>query len=193
MGKLTLFDRVQKAMFLPEEEAGKILSEHDMKVRLRYERVFTYWLQNPHLSDTMIVDFMINSCDIKKRMAYLELKNIKTILGHVKVASKEWHRHMVIEMCKKAFSMAQTLNDAKGMALAADKIGKYTKLDKDEAEELPWDTLIPPNFEPDPDVSTLGLTRDTNIEQRREQLRNKYLKKYDPSHFQEAVIVDEED
>jgi hypothetical protein len=193
MSKPTRIDRIQKAMFIPEQEAQALLSPADMEVKLRYERVFTYWLQNPHLSDQKIVQYMINSCGLKKSTAYLELKNIKMILGQVHVASKEWHRHMVVEMCRKAYNMAMARKDPKAMALAADKIGKYTKLDKDEADALPWDELIPPNFEPDPDVSVLGIDRDTNIEEKRRKLRDKYLKKYDPAHFQEAEVIDEDD
>lgn len=191
--KLVKQDRIQKAMFIPEEEAKTLLSPYELEVKLRYERVFTYWLQNPHLNDQKIVQFMVNSCGLKKSMAYMELKTIKMIMGQVQVASKEWHRHMVVEMCRKAYNVALSRKDPKGMALAADKIGKYTKLDKDEAESLPWDELIPPNFEPDPDVSVLGIERDDNIEIKRRNLRHKYLRKYDPSHFEEAEVIDEED
>lgn len=192
MSKITRIDRIQKAMFVPEEEARELLSPSDMEAKLRYEKVFTYWLQNPFLEDQKIVQFMINSCALKKSMAYIELKNIKQILGKVQIASKEWHRHMVVEMCRKAYNMAMARKDPKAMALAADKIGKYTKLDKDEADHLPWDQLLPPNFEPDPDVAVLGIQPLENIETKRQQLRNKYLKKYDPAHFQEAEVIDDQ-
>ena len=193
MSKLTRLDRIQKAMFTPAEESQALLSEKDMEVKLRYEKVFTYWLNNPHFDDKQIVQFMINFCGVQKSVAYTDLRNIKQILGHVKVASKEWHRHMVVEMCRKAYKVAMARKDPKGMALAADKIGKYTKLDKDEADALPWDELVPPNFDPEPDVTVLGIESVENIEMKRRALRDKYLRKYDPAHFQEAEVVDEQD
>jgi hypothetical protein len=189
MSKTTRFDRIQKAILTPPEECRGLLSDKDLEIKHRYEKVFVFWLNNPHLDDQQIVSFMRNTCDVGKSIAYEDLKNIKRMLGNVTMAGKEWHRHMVVEMCRKAYKMAMARKDPKAMSLAADKIGKYMKLDKDETESLPWDELVPPNFEPDPDVTILGLPQLDNIEQKRAALRDKYLKKYDPNHFQEAEII----
>lgn len=185
----TRIDRIQKAMFSNPEEGEALLSPKDMELKRRYEKAFTHWLTNPQFEDKQIVRFIMNECGVSRSIAYEDIKVIRSFLGNVKLASKEWYRHMVIEMCRKAYRIAEARNDSKGMALAADKIGKYTKLDKDEAEALPWDMLIPPNFEPDPDPTVLGLSSVDNIEEKRLSLRSKYLSMYDPKYVQDAVLV----
>jgi hypothetical protein len=189
----TRFDKIQKAMFETPEKAKNMLSDKDLEIKIRYEKAFTFWLNNPELDDRQVARFLINECNVSKSVAYEDLKKIKILLGNVKVAAKEWHRHMVIQMSLEAYRMAKAKKDPKSMVLAADKIGKYTKLDKDEAEALPWDQLLPPNFEPDPDIALLNLKPVENIEAKRKQLRDKYLRKYNPKHIEEAVIIEDDD
>lgn len=189
MNNETRLDRIQKSMFSDPEETKDLLSPKDMELKLRYEKTFTHWITNPHFDDKRIVRFIMNEFGISKTMAYDDLKVVKSFLGNVRLASKEWYRHMVIEMCRKAYNVAEARHDAKAMAMAADKIGKYTKLDKDEAEALPWEMLIPPNFEPDPDPTILGLPSVDNIDEKRLALRAKYLAMYDPKYIQDAVLV----
>jgi len=185
------FDKIQRSLFAPSDKPV-VLSDKEQQIKQRWERAFTLWHGNPHYSDRQIVRFLINECGISRSLAYKDLRYIKMLLGCVKTASKEWYRHMVIEMARAAFVMAKSKQDPKGMALAADKIGKYAKLDKDEPEQLPWDQLIPPEFEPSPDVTILGLDSTPNMEQKRKRLRSKYMSKYDPSQFEEAQTIDHE-
>ncbi len=192
MNDNTTLDKIQKELFAPPEENSKLDPSLQL-IKMRLERGFTFWLENPHLPEVKIVNFLQNTCGISRSQAYTDLKNIKYLLGNIRNASKEWYRHMVIEMCRSAYSIAKIKRDAKAMALAADKIGKYAKLDKDEDDPLPWDQLIPPNFEPKPDVNILGIKPVSNLEEHRRKLRQKYLAKYDPNHFQEAVVVDNDD
>jgi hypothetical protein len=191
MTKPTTLDKIQEALLSPPHKTVK-LDKREQAIRERYEKAFSFWQQNPHLPDKKIVNFLVNQCGVSRSLAYLDLRNIKYLLGCVRTLSKEWYRHMVIEMCRSAYSIAKIKRDAKAMALAADKIGKYAKLDKDEDDPLPWDQLIPPNFEPKPDVNILGIKPVSNLEEYRKKLRRKYLAKYDPNHFQEAVVVDNE-
>ena len=188
----TRFDKIQKVLFTSPEDTRIVLSDKDLEIKQRYEKVFTYWINNPELPERRIVHFLQHECGVAKSVAYEDLRRIKRLLGNVQLASKEFYRHTVIEMCTAAFRMAKAAGDTKAMVMAADKLGKYTKLDKDEAEALPWDQLIPPNFEPDPDISILGFTPDENIEQKRQRLRDKYLQKYDPGHqVEDAVIIED--
>ncbi len=191
MNKLTRFDRIQKHILSPEDSREE-LSTKDLEILHRYEAAFAFWLNNPALDDKAIVSFMMNHCGISKSMAYNELSHLKRMMGCVRTASKEWYRHMVIEMCREAYRLAKARNDAKAMALAADKIGKYTKLDKDEQEQLPWDEILPPNFEPQADITILGLPKMDNIEQTRKKLRNKLLKRFDNSFVEDAEILGNE-
>lgn len=185
------FDKIQKALFSPPSKT-LVLTDKELEIKQRWEKAFTLWHANPHYSDKQIVRFLVNECGVKRSVAYTDLTHIKMLLGCVNTASKEWYRHMVIEMARSAFVMAKAKGDPKAMALAADKIGKYAKLDKDEPEQLPWDEMIPPNFEPSPDITILGLEQTPKMEEKRRKLRSKYLAKYDPKHFQEAHVVDDE-
>ena len=67
--------------------------------------------------------------------------------------------------------MAMDKEDAKGAAAALDKIGKYTRADKDD-NKLDYSQMIPPSFEPSDDVTLLeGLEEIENLEEKREELR----------------------
>ena len=57
---------------------------------------------------------------------------------------------MIIEGAKKAFDIAKTNEDAKGMAAALDKIGKYTMADKPD-NDFDWQQMIPLDIEPSAD------------------------------------------
>jgi len=151
------------------------LSEAEKLVRERYKSAFLFWLEKPELSDKQIVNYLIQNFDIKKGAAYLDVVNIKQIFGDIKNASKEWHRHTVIEMCKKVYAAAMARKDYKAAVAAADKIGKYTKLDKEEADAFPWDDIIPPSWEPSNDPQLLGIKMDPSQEKK---LRDKVAKKY---------------
>lgn len=186
----TRFDKIQKAFFSDPEEAAKQLSPKEMELKRRYETGFTYWVNNPHLDIQQVVRFLRNEFGLSKSVAYEDVRRVKLMLGDVKMASKEWYRHLVIDMCLKASVIAKEDRDSKAMIMAADKIGKYTKLDKDEVDPIPYERLIPPNFEPDPDVSILNLKPIDNIEEKRKKLREKYHKKYRSDFVEDAVIVD---
>ena len=78
---------------------------------------------------------------------------------------------MIVEGGKRAFNMAMDKEDAKGAAAALDKIGKYTRADKDD-NKFDYSQMIPPSFEPSDDVTLLeGLEEIENLEEKREELR----------------------
>jgi hypothetical protein len=61
------------------------------------------------------------------------------------------------------------------MIMAADKIGKYTMLDKDDSERMPWNEIVPPEFEASSDINVLNPKLfSPDIEERRKKLRAKY-------------------
>jgi len=189
--KITKEDRIQLAMFSPERKLKKPLSLAETAVMKRYESGFLFWQGNSHLSKTAVANFLMNTHNISKRQAYLDTGMIEQLLSNIKETSSLWIRHMVIEMLRKSYTIALAKKDPKAMTLAADKIGKYSKLDKDEADTIPWETLSPPNFEPAADPTVLGLEPIDNIEQVRKQLREKYLKKFRLPDIQDAQIIDE--
>lgn len=173
---LTFFDRLQLHLFDDEHDmpAETIFSPYELEIRRRYMTVFTYWLEKPTLSDKKIIQFMITSLGLSKSQAYRDLPNIKLLLGNVRNAAKEWQRYKLITMLDKAYEFAEAKKNPMAMIMAADKLGKYTNLDKEEGDRIPYDEIVPQSFEPTGDVSVLGITPLPNLKERQRKLREKY-------------------
>lgn len=166
---------IQQHLMEDYDTAKLYLSETQLQIRERLSAGYTHWIENPTTPDSKIVTFLRENYGLSQRQAYADVNAIRAILGNVKNAHKEWHRFVVIEMCKQAYEMAKDAQDAKGMAMAADKLGKYTRCDQVDEDQLPWDQLIPPNFEPSTDVSILGFKHDPELDHKRAALRRKYM------------------
>lgn len=187
--EVTKFDNIQKSLFDPKAE--ELLSPKDIELRKRYQAVFVIWLENPMWSDKEIVRYMRQTMGLGKSQAYEDIQKIKLLLGNVRNATKEWHRYRVIEMCNEIYSMAKKRGDLKAMAMATDKLGKYTKLDKDDVDTPPWDKMIPPVLEPTSDVSVLNITRSEKFQKQVEKLKKKYFG--EDIQVDEAHVISEED
>lgn len=154
-------------------------------------KAFTFWVNSPSLSDKQVVRFLMNECDVNRAQAYKDINHIKLLLGNVTNASKEWVRYTVNTMATEAFNLAKQIKDPKAMTMAASQLIKCHGLDKPELDQLSWDQLVPPNFEPSSDISVLGFKPDPNIEERRRKMRQKYLQKYDPNTITDAEILED--
>lgn len=195
MTKITTLEKIQKVLFADiddireKNETGQItLSPAEERKLVQYRAAFTYWLEKPELSDKKISEFLQSSFNISPAPAYEIVFALKTILGNVRNASKEWQRYTVIEMAKKSFALAETKEDYKAMALAASVIGKFTKLDKNENEEIPYEQIIPPSFEPSSEISILDpKLKIENLTEKRRKLREKYKGNYE---IQDAEIIE---
>lgn len=143
---------------------------------------YTYWYEFPTKTEPDIRDHLMNEFGIVKSTAYEDIQIIKVLLGDIKNPNKDWIRFQVNAMLDAAYKLAETQKDPKGMALAADKKGKYNMLDKPDAEPLPFDEIVPQPFEPTDDPTPLGIKKDPNIREK----KNKMLEKY----HAEIEIVD---
>ncbi len=75
------------------------------------------------------------------------------------------------------------------MIMAADKFGKYTQLDKDEQERMPWNEIVPSYFEASADINLLNPKLfDPNIEEKRRKLRSKLSGEIDDADY--TMITD---
>lgn len=183
--ELVSFDNIQKHLLETQEVASLYLSPAEIEIKNRLATGFTLWVENPGFPDKEIISFLKDRFDISSRQAYNDLGNIKLMLGNVRNAHKEWYRHTVIEMAKETYALARRQKDTKAMAMALDKIGKYTRLDQVDAEELPWDQLIPPDFEPSNDITVLGFTRDPHVDERRKRAKRQHMQE-----FEDAELID---
>ena len=132
---------------------------------------------------------MIYEMGMSRSQAYRDIHNVKVLLGNVRNATKEWHRYKLIAMLDKAYEFAERNRDAKGMIMAADKLGKYTQLDKEDTQKIPYDEIVPQPFEITDDVSVLGLKPIENLKEKQRKMREKY----GAALIEDAEIVDDED
>jgi hypothetical protein len=174
MAKQNIIDKMNALLFDPISEE---ISEHEKQMIVRYRDVYTYWLENPLSSDSQIRDYIISNYEISKTQAYRDITGIKLLLGNVREAGKEWHRYRVNYMLEKAAQMAINgdTKEATAIAKVAMALIKNNKLDIDEGEELPYDEIIPPSFEPVSDPTTIGLKPIENLKDKIAKLKEKFI------------------
>ncbi len=174
--EITTFDKIQANLF--GHDAKMVLSDKEQEIFLRYRAGFSVWLEDPTITDKQMATFLMNTFGIAKQTAYLDVGNIKRLVGNVQNASKEFHRYTVIKMLKEAFLVAKHKHNPVAMAMAADKLAKATQLDKIDMEIPDWNAIIPPSFEPSSDVRLIGLKPMQDLQVRIKQLKQKYISDY---------------
>lgn len=176
MKKDKTYDKIANALFKDEKETCMMLTPNEEAIRKRMMLCVSMRMQEPFMEDQEVVNFLIHGCGgatecVSKSQAYRDVAMCNRLLGNIQLAAKNWYRYLIVEGAKKAYNMAMEKGDAKGAASALDKLGKYTRCDKED-EQLDFEQLIPPSFEPTDDYTLIdGLTKIDNLEQRRKELR----------------------
>ncbi|WP_368122405.1 hypothetical protein [Bacteroides thetaiotaomicron] len=177
--KDSTYDRIERALFKDREEASSILSQREMEIKKRMMLCVSKKMEDPLIQDTELVNFLMNGCGgnadaVSQSQAYRDIGMINRLVGNIQLAAKAWYRYMIVEGGKKAFNMAIDKEDAKGAAAALDKIGKYTRSDKED-EKFDYSQLVPPSFEPSDDVTLLeGLELIEDLEGTRSEMRSRF-------------------
>jgi hypothetical protein len=175
--ELTAFEKISHNLFRSQSEAEIALTADEQKVRERYMLYVTKMLEFPQIPDTSMVNYIREMSGIEKSQAYRDLSNVKIIVGNIKNASKEWNRYMVIEGLKKSYIRAIEKKNLIAEIAALTSIGKFSMLDKEDQDKIPWEELIPAEFEMSEDVSILSeKLAKPNTEERRKALREQYNK-----------------
>ena len=174
--KLTFFEKLQLYLFDDENSipSRHSFSQKEWEIKKRYSTVFSYWIDKPTISEKKIVQFIENEFSLSKSQAYNDLQDVKLLIGNVRNATKEWQRFKMIAMLDKAFELAERKNDPKSMIMAADKLAKYTQLDKEDPQKIPYDEIVPQNFDITGDVTVLGIEKIPDLNERQIKLRKKY-------------------
>jgi len=158
-------------------EDSSDLTPAQLELNRRYELALTYLLDNPTHNDHLLRDHLLQTFQISRSQAYRDIAEIKKRIGNIKNAGKEWYRHVAITMSLETYREAKEANNLKSMNAAISNLIKAAKLDKEDQEDFDWERIIPPTFEPSPDISILNLpdkaTQD--VAQRRAALRKKFL------------------
>ena len=176
--------KISKSLFSDPTNKAK-LSVKEMEIKKRFVYAFHYMLENPEKKDIDLANLIIEEFGIGRAQAYADINNVKILFGNVQRSQKEWDRYAVTEMLREAYNRAKTANDTKNMIYAADKLGKYTRIDQEDAMDLPYGEIVPPDIEPTSDVSSLGIKPIPDLKEKQRKLREKYGKTED------AKIIDE--
>jgi len=171
MARPTTFEISRQYLYKDIDDIPIPYRERITRLRVGY----TFWYEFPTKTETDIRDHLMNEFGVVKSTAYEDIQIIKVLLGDIKNPSKEWIRFQVNAMLDEAYKMAEKQKDAKGMALAADKKGKYNMLDKPDAEPMPFDEIVPQQFEPTDDPTPLGLKKDPDIREKKRKMLEKYM------------------
>ncbi len=183
-------------LFSNKESVKNSLSLDELETKARWMYIMTKKLDNPLIPNKNLLQLLTSGVDgawspVSQSTAYADISSVNELLGNVKIASKAWIRYTIVEGCKRAYEVAEAQDDAAGMAAALDKMGKYTRADKDD-DALDFSQMLPPVFEPTDDVTVLeGITAMPDIEDRRAQLRS--LHKGKLQDFAETIDVDDDD
>ena len=174
--KEELFKKIEETLYLKDSEAFEKLTPYENERRKRWMYCINQKMEDPLISDKILVDslevgFTGLFSPVSKSTAYRDLAAVQKIIGNIQLAAKNWYRYMIIEGAKKAFDMAYNNKDAKGMAAALDKIGKYTMSDKPD-NDFDWSQMIPLEIEPSADPDLLETIEPIgDIDARRRELR----------------------
>lgn len=177
-----------------DASACAVLSPLELQVKRRYELCITRRMDNPLTPDKELVEFLMHGCDgicdpVGKSQAYRDVAAVTKITGNILLAGKNWYRHLIIEGAKEIYAMAMRKEDSKGAAAALDKLGKYTRCDKDD-EAMDWSEMLPPVFEPSDDLTLIeGMNPipTDKLEARRKQLRELFLGNAQDAQYEEVA------
>ena len=179
--ELSVYDKVEKSLYLPEDEAKLILTPGQLEIKKRLMLCVSKMIDDPLIQDVEIVNFLLAGCGgvcdtVSQSQAYRDIAALKKMVGNIKLSSKAWYRHMIIEGAKEGIRIAKIKNDSKGIAANIDKIGKYTRADKED-DTFDWTQMLPPVMEPTDDVSVLeGFDPVVNLEDERKSFRELFKK-----------------
>jgi hypothetical protein len=163
------------SLFAPVDP--KDLTPTQLEIRRRYTVAATYLLDHPYHSDDLLRDHLIGTFGISRTQAYRDIAEVRKVTGNIKNAGKEWHRHVANTMALETYNDAKASSDLKARNAAIANYIKINKINREDVDDFNWERVIPPAFEPSPDITVLNLpekdTRDVNA--RREALRKKFM------------------
>lgn len=167
----TTLEVVRQHLYSDQDVIPIIYQERVKRIRAGY----SHWYEFPTKSESEIREHLMNEFSCCRRTVYEDIQIIKVLLGDVKNPGKEFIRYQVNEMFDAAYKLAKEKEDPKAMALAASGKAKYNQLDKPDANPLPFDEIVPQQFEPTDDPTSLGLKKDPDIREKKRKMLEKYM------------------
>jgi hypothetical protein len=190
--KKTAYERVQLHLF--DEAADTPLNQADYNVKLRLQAAFVKKLDQPAISDKVMVAFLMKTFGVSMATAYHDINAVERIIGHVRKNSKDHVRSLVAETLKVVIKIEadrlaeierynehatsaenKMMYSTTSLTKALSVYGKINNLDKEDPNIPNWDDVQPPMIEPTDDVTVLDLEMIPS--ESIEKLREKYMGK----------------
>lgn len=157
---ITTYEKIELVLFKGRSEVSELLTVRELQQKERWMLCVSKKMSDPMTLDSDLVTFLTCGGEglfepVSVATAYRDLAAITRLVGNITLSNKNWYRHLIIEACKKGIEIATKDKDPKGIAVNADKIGKYVRADKED-DALNYDSWQPPVFEPSDDITLLG-------------------------------------
>lgn len=174
-----LYDDADKLAYLAPQVRDRLL---------RIRSAYTLMNEYPSKADREIIQHIMKNSGVERSSAYEDLRIIKDLLGSINRQSKDWHRFKFNNQIQKAYERADLKNDPDSMVKAMNVYAKYNQLDKEDAERIPWDEIIPQLFEPTEDPTVLGIKPIANIREKIAAMKKKYMNEIEDVTYDEIDI-----
>lgn len=181
--ELSVYEKIEKHLYASTEVAKLSLTPSEIQVKNRLMLCVSKKMNDPMTLDSALVTFLMDGCGgvedispISQSQAYRDVAAISKLVGNIQLSSKSWYRYMIVQGALEGYEIAKKEKDAKGMAACLDKIGKYTRADKED-DDMDYSQMIPPNMEPTDDVTVLeNMEPIENLEEERHAFRAMFKK-----------------
>lgn len=169
----TFRDKLHLAFF--EQQDNSVFTPAELNRVIRLRALFTYQLENPWMSKSKLVEWLMNEYGIEKTQAYNDTSLVESLLGNVRNSSKAWIKFVVTQNALEVYQLAKDAKDLKNMNKANDLLGKYNNLDKEDEFEFD-DEKMYIDFEPTDDITVLSPDMRVISPEDKEKVRQKLLK-----------------
>ena len=143
---------------------------------LRLRDMYAYWLRHPAYADKAIVAQLRLQYEVGFTQAYEDVRLLKICLGNLGQVTRQWCQFVFMQRCEEGFAMARASGDANAFAKVLSALGKFTRLDHDEANGPDYSQIVPQRFELTTDPSVAGFERIPNVRERVRLLFDRFKK-----------------
>lgn len=175
-------ETIQNFLFADRKEMEEAhLQPAQIERIIRMRDVYSYWLNHPRKEERDMARYMQEAYNISQSVAYKDLRYIKILLGSLNSSTTDYYRYLFIQRCEEGFRMAREKEDPKAFASVLSALGKYTRLDRDEAQVADYSLIVPQPFEMSGDPAVAGFQPIPDL--------NRKIQKYLQQWQKEATAV----
>lgn len=167
MAQILAIETAKAHLFSSVDEMDRCGLQKNVQERLlRLRDIYNFWLKFPETKDAGIVHEIMRRYGVSRQTSYEDLRLIKSLLGELSKTTKDFHRYRFLQYIEQTFEVAKRRNDAKAMAAASAAYGKFTRLDKEDAQEMGYDKIIPQSFEITDNPEVLGFKKIPEVKEK---------------------------